>query len=261
MKYFDEYIKLIENGNIIVCNEIKLAINRIKRYKKQYIFKQEEADKRINFIENECSNTKGTHNKLKLALPQKVWLETVFGFYLEEQITKTNINKMEEYITYEERRLIHEVPIVVARGSGKTTLASAIAIVGLICDDEYGADIQCLAQTREQAGYLFNATIIMSSFENSLLYLLKESKILESTKNGLTYRNTNSIITIKTSNYEVLDGTNAHMNLFDEVQVYDEDFIKVVNDGSSRKRKNWMTFYITTNGTKRDSVFDKYYKI
>lgn len=74
MRYFDQYARLIVDGKIAVCQEVKLSIERVERYKREYIFKQEEADKRINFIENECSNTKGLNGKLKLALPQKVWL-------------------------------------------------------------------------------------------------------------------------------------------------------------------------------------------
>ena len=74
MRYFDQYCQLIDAGRIVVGVEVKMAIERVKRFKQQYIFKQEEADKRINFIENECSNTKGLNGKLKLALPQKVWL-------------------------------------------------------------------------------------------------------------------------------------------------------------------------------------------
>ncbi|MDT2705753.1 hypothetical protein [Enterococcus dispar] len=74
MRYFDQYVKLIEAGKVPICYEVGLAIERVQRFKKQYRFKQYEADKRIAFIENECSQTKGQSGNLKLALPQKVWL-------------------------------------------------------------------------------------------------------------------------------------------------------------------------------------------
>lgn len=259
MRYFDRYVKLVESKKVPVCYETELAIKRVQRFKQQYIFKQKEADKRINFIENECSQTKGQSGKLKLALPQKVWLEVAWGFYYDAEVTKTNPETLEEYQTTEERRLINEVPIIVPRGTGKTTLGSAIGEVGQIIDDEYGADIQLLAYSREQAGYLFNASRAMLANEDSLLHLMREAEILRSTKQGILYETTNSLMSIKTSDYESLDGTNSHYNIFDEVHTYDEDFIKVVNDGSRKKRKNWITWYISTNGTKRERVFDKYY--
>lgn len=261
MRYFDQYCKLIDAGKIPICEYTRLSIERVKRYKKQYSFKQNEADKRIKFIENECSNTKGLSGKLKLALPQKVWLETAWGFYHHVEVTKTNPDTLEEYKAVEERRLINQVPIIVPRGTGKTTLGAAIAEVGQIIDGEYGADIQMLAYNREQAGYLFNASRAMLTNEDSLLHLMRLSDTLRSTKQGILYESTNSLMSIKTSDYESLDGTNAHYNIFDEVHTYDEDFIKVVNDGSSRKRKNWMTWYISTNGTKREKLFDKYFNI
>jgi len=261
MKHFDEYAYLVQGKHIPVCREVKQAIKRVERFKKQYTFKQREADSRIAFIEKHCSNTKGLPDMLKLALPQKVWLETAWGFYHDVEVTKTDPDTMKTYKAKEERRLIHEVPLVVARGSGKTTMASAIALVGQIFDGEYGADVQCLAPTRKQAGYLYDASRAMARNENSLLNLLMRADQLANTKHGFLYRETNSLFTISTSEYDTLDGTNCHYNVFDEVQAYEDDFIKIVNDGSSRKRRNWISWYITTNGTKRDLTFDRYYKI
>ncbi|MCM0582785.1 terminase large subunit [Weissella diestrammenae] len=261
MRYFDKYVELIEKGDIVVGRAVKLAIKRVERFKEQYKFKQNEVDRRIKFIENETSQTKGGNGKLKLALPQKVWLEVAWGFYHDAEVTKVNPETMEEYQTVEERRLIHEIPVIMARGSGKTTLGSAIAMVGQIMDGEYGADVQLLAYNREQAGFLYNASRAMTSNENSLLHMMVLSGSLRSTKQGILYEPTNSLMNIKTSDYESLDGTNAHFNIFDEVHTYDDDFIKVVNDGSAKKRKNWQTWYLSTNGTKRERLFDRYFKI
>lgn len=210
MRYFEQYKKLIKAGEIPACKEIKLALKRVDYLKSKYDFYQKEADKRINFIENECSNTKGVKKLLELSLPQKVWLEVAFGFYKTEEITKTDPKTLKPYKIRERRRLIHQVPIVVARGTGKTTLGSAVANVGQIIDGEYGADIQCIAYTREQANYLYDASRTMNSYEGSLLYLLRETDQLRSTKQGMLYIPTNSRYQIKTADYETLDGTNAH---------------------------------------------------
>ena len=148
MRYFDKYTQLVYSGKIRVCGLTMKSIKRVERYKEQYIFKQEEADKRIEFIEEECSNTKGLAGKLRLALPQKVWLETTWGFYHTVEVTKTDPDTLEEYKDFEERRLIHEVPIIVPRGTGKTTLGSAIGEVGQIIEGkvvqikDYGAFVE-----------------------------------------------------------------------------------------------------------------------
>lgn len=250
----------MESGRIVVGRYVKLAINRVKRYKNEYKFYQDRVDKRIAFIENECSNTKAETGRLKLALVQKVWLEVAWGFYESVEIKKINIDTMDEYTETEERRLINEIPLIVSRGSGKTTLGSAIGTTMQIIDGEHGADVQLLAYNREQAGFLFEASRAMSLREDSLLFHLRDYDILTSTKQGMLFRPTNALMRIKTSDYESLDGTNAHCNIFDEVHTYDDDFIKIVNDGSRKKRKNWQTWYLTTSGTKRDGIFDKYFK-
>lgn len=260
-EYIESYVNLVESGKICACNEIKLAIKRVKRYLEEYKYKHNEVEKRIRFIENECSNTKGNNSKLRLALPQKFWLSVAWGFYHDVNVLKTDPNTMEQYVEKEERRLINEIPLIVSRASGKTTLASAIGMVGLIADNEYGSDVSCLAMTREQAGLLFNASRAMTSNEDTLLNLMKRANVLKSTKQGLLYTTTNSLMSIKTSEYDVLDGLNSHMVVFDEVHAYTEDFIGVVKDGSSRKRKNWQVWYISTNGTTRGMVFDTYLNI
>ena len=259
MRYFDRYKKLVENGEIKANRYIKLAIKRVERYKTQYKFYQRRANKRIKFIEKECCNTKGSTDLLKLALPQKVWLEVAWGFYEDVEVVKKDPDTMKDYTVIEERRLINQIPLVISRGNGKTTLGSAVGEAMQIIDGENGADIQLLAYDNNQANILYNASRAMTDNRSSLLYLLKRQDLLTSTKQGMLFKPTNSLMRVKTSDYNSLDGTNAHCNIFDEVHTYDDDFIKVVNDGSSKKRKNWQTWYLTTNGTKREKVFDKYF--
>src|SRR5215468_9005130 len=86
--FIDQYIKLVESGKLEACREQLLAIKRVKRYLGQYKYKHKEVEKRINFIENECSNTKGNSSKLKLALVQKYWLSIAWGFYHEVEVLK-----------------------------------------------------------------------------------------------------------------------------------------------------------------------------
>lgn len=260
MRYFDKYYALIDSWKVILCKETRLQIERINRFKKEYTFKQDEVDKRIGFIEEECSHTKGSNGKLKLSLPQKVWLESAWGFYYMEEVEKTDPDTLETYKVFEERRLTREVAIIVPRGTGKTTLGAAIGLVGQLIDGEYGADIQMLGYDRKQASYIYNAQRAMLTRTDSILYKLKQRNKLRSTKQGLLFTPTNALANISTSDYESLDGTNCHYNIFDEVHTYEDDFIKVTNDGSRTKRKNWMSWYISTQGTKREKTFDKYYE-
>ena len=247
MKYTFQYIDLINQHKIVVDKEILKLFELIRKRLKKYVFVQSEVDRRINFIQTQTANTKGSHNLLKLALAEKFWVENIYGFFIEY---KTPAN----YI-----RLTHQVPLVVSRGTGKTTLAATFSLIGMLMDNEYGADVQCFAKTKEQASQLFDTASAMINKEGTILRGLKDAGILKNYRNEIRYEPDNAIMKIKVSDYRKLDGTNSHYNVFDEVHSYTQDFIKIVNDGSAKKRKNWMSFYITTNGTVRGSVFDRYY--
>lgn len=248
MKWTFKYIEQINTGKIAVDKEILKVIELIRKRLKKYIFVQDEVDRRIDFVQKETANTKGSHDFLKLALPEKFWIENIYGFFIEYK-------SPEDYL-----RLTHQVPLVVSRGTGKTTLAATFALIGILLDNEYGADVQCFAKTKEQASQLFDTASAMINKEGTILRAYKERGLLNNYRNEIRFKPTNSIMKIKVSDYRKLDGTNSHYNVFDEVHSYTQDFIKIVNDGSSKKRKNWMSFYITTNGTVRGNVFDRYYE-
>lgn len=259
MKYTSEYVRLILEDKIVVCESVYKALLRIPEYLEKFEFKQDKVDNKINFIETETAQTKGSFAPLKLALVQKVWLEPVWGFYgyREQEIVNPETMEFEKKNVY--ARIIHEVPIIMGRGNGKTTLGSGIAITGLMVDNEYGADVQILANVKSQSNIAFEAVKTMIGRKGTKLKKLNDRGRLRSTRTGIKYEDTNSVMSVKASDYDTLDGTNAHYNIFDEVHAYDIDFIKVVNDGSKRKRLNWITWYLTTNGTKREAVFDTYY--
>lgn len=260
MRYFDVYKRKIDAGDIIVNKWIKLAIKRVDRFRRIYTFKQDEADRYIDFIENECSKTKGEEGKLKLALPQKVWIEVAFGFYSTDYYTVTDSETMREKKVLDTRRLTNEVPLLISRGSGKTTIAAAVGQAMQIIDGELGADIQLLAYDKKQAGFLRDAAVDMRSSKDSVIRKLWEADQLHSAREGVIFRPTNSRMSVVASNYDALDGSNCQLSIFDEVHTYSQDFIKVATDGSRKKRRNWMAWYPTTNGTKRGATFDIYLK-
>lgn len=243
LKYFTEYSDKIDKGEITVSKNIQLQIDRIKEMCEKHYVEYELGQRPILFIERFCHNTKGSKDLLKLHLSQKVWIEVAYSLYTH--------NSQGKY-----QRLIREVLIQVSRGSGKSTICSALALYNLIADHENGSEVYALASTREQANILFEASLAMSRVSPWL-----DERLHKSTGSKIKYDNTNSVFEIKTPDYNVLDGLNGHAVFFDEVHSYRDDgrIIKVVNDGGFRKRNNPMTWYITTNGTTRDCAYDKLY--
>ena len=108
-----------------------------------------------------CSTLKATSgdfaNKPLQLLPfQKKLLIDVFG----------NIDK-------NGKRIIREVFMLVGRKNGKSQVSAAIALYMLVMDDEYGAEIYCAANTKEQALMVFNAACEMVRTNKTLSKMLK----------------------------------------------------------------------------------------
>lgn len=260
-KYIHKYIEKINSGEIIVGDKIIKQFNKIDHYAENYYIDGENVDKKINFVENECHFTKGSNAKIKLSLFYKVIFELIFGIYKIENKIIENEETGEKTEVLIKTRVIHELPIIMARSNGKSFLTSLLALIFLMIEGEPGAEILVLATTKDQADIVYGGVKDMINLEETGLFKLKEKKLLKTTKSKISFIPTNSTLTIKAANYKTLDGTNSNLNIFDEVHAYTEDVIKIINDGSEKKRKNWLSVYISTNGNTRGKVFDKYYKI
>lgn len=238
-----EYANEINKGNIVIGYWLQLALNRIASFKNKYGFDPVVVNKRIEFIEKEASQVKGSNADFILALPQKVWIENWLGWQYKNDNGKVV-------------RLVNELPIIMARGSGKTSLAAALADSDLILSKEYGAEIIFIGNTTEQADEGYNASREMFKRDGKMLNKLWKKDMIRSTKNGVVFEARNAKIKKKALVYDSLDGLNTTLNIFDEVHAYKQDPISVVNDGSDTKRDEWTSIYISTNGVVRGLVMD-----
>lgn len=239
---FKSYYNKILNGEIIVSKSVRAQCDKILTYFDKYYVEPELAQRPILFIESKCHNHKGDKKLLKLFEVQKMWIEVAYAFYF-----------FDEQNTY--RRRIRELLIQVSRGSGKSTLCSALGLYQLMADFEEGQEIYVLASTNEQANILFDSSHTMVKNGEWL-----QERIHKAQGSKLRYDKTNSVYQIKTADYDSLDGLNGS-SFFDEIHSYKDDgrVIKIVTDGGFRKRKNPMSVYITTNGVVRGKAYDKLY--
>lgn len=281
MPYTDRYIQLINEGKIVVNFLMILILKRIVRYKGvkgyskknkkgySYHFNSKRTNYLIHFADNNFSMSKGENKKLKLALVQKVWLENIFGWDIEYNKEVVD-NEMRKRYVHKIHRLINELAIIMARGSAKTTFAMIVALLNIIVvgweDNVYGNDVYLIGNTKKQGDIGKNLSEDLISLPNTIPYMLRHNKnsgepILKATVEKISNQLTKSSIQTLAPVYENLDGLNGSISVFDEIHSYtDERLIPVVKKGASNKRDNWLALYISTNGTVRDSVFDKKYK-
>lgn len=281
MPYTDKYIELINKGKIVVNKNIIMVLKRIVRYKRtkfynkkkkysqSYHFNLKRSNALIYFADHNFSLSKGKNELLNLALVQKMWLENMFGWDKEYNKEIINVNLETKYI-HKITRLVNHFIIIVPRGTGKSTFAMVVAVTNIICigyeNGSYGNDVYIVANTMKQGNIDKDIAKDLITLPETIPYKLNHTKeggepILKNTIYEMNNQLSRSNLKVLAPVYETLDGLNGSLSVFDEIHSYtNENLITVVTDGAARKRDEWLALYISTNGTLRDSVFDKKFK-
>ncbi len=200
-------------------------------------FDIEKAYRPIEFIERFLVPTKGAYSKMEL-LPWQHFIEANLYGWISR---KTGYRRFREGI------------IIVGQGNGKSTMIAGNAAYGLTKDGERGAEVYCLANSREQARIIFNECSEQVKASPVL------SRHVRVTKQGIFYDKTASKFQPLATDSKNLDGRNVHMGVLDEIQEFrDYKLINVIK-GKIKKRKQPLIIYITTLGTVTDGPLMDYY--
>lgn len=202
-----------------------------------WIFDIDKAYRPINFIERFLVPTKGNYDKMRL-LPWQHFIEAnLYGWVSKE----TGLRRFREGL------------ILVGSGNGKSTLVTGNAAYGMSKDGERGAEVYCLANSKEQARIVFDECNTQVAASPLL------SKHFRITKAGILYEKTNSKFQPLATDSKNLDGRNVHMAIFDEIQEYrDYKLINVIK-AKCKKRRQPLIIYISTLGTVIDGPLMDYY--
>lgn len=200
-------------------------------------FSIERAYRPIEFIERFLTPTKSTYTRMEL-LPWQHFVEAnMYGW----------ISRKTGY------RRFREALVIVGQGNGKSTMIAGNAAYALTKDGERGAEVYCLANSKDQARIIFNECSAQVKNSRTL------SKHVRITKQGVFYDKTNSKFQPLASDSKNLDGRNVHMGVFDEIQEFrDYKLINVIK-GKIKKRKQPLIIYITTLGTVIDGPLMDFY--
>lgn len=239
-RYADDVIsgKIVAGKRIIQsCQRFMTELDQSGSSSYQWKFDITKAYRPIDFIEKFMRPTKGDYDKMRL-LPWQHFIEgNIYGW----------VDKRTE------KRRFREALILVGAGNGKSTLVTGNAAYGASKDGERGAEIYCLANSREQARIVFDEC--KAQIAGSPI-LAKHFKI---TRDGVYYEKTNSKIQPLASDYKNLDGRNVHIGIFDEIQEYrDYSLINVIK-AKTKKRRQPLIIYISTLGTVIDGPLMDYY--
>ena len=242
MNHIYDYYSQIKSGQVIVGKYIKQIYEYIIKglEDRQFFFNAKKAQKAVRFIEEFCHHCEGRDDLLILELWQKALVSIMFGIVDGADI-----------------RIFREVFVVIGRKNGKSLLASAIMAYMAYMDDEYGANLYCLAPKLEQAAKVFDAFYQMVQKDEELLALAKKRR------SDIRIEGTNTTIKPLAFNAKKSDGFNPHFTVCDEISSWSGDQglkqYEVMKSALGARQKP-LILSITTAGYLNDGIYDELIK-
>ena len=272
-KYYGMFREAVLRGEIAVCNEISLQMNRIdERIRNPGIYYDEDAvEGFILFCENELTLTDGSD--LHLLDTFKLWAEDIFGWYYFEKRSIFIPGEGQDLGHYEDRwikkRLVRKQYLIVARGGAKSMYASCIQNYFLSVDTSTTHQITT-APTMKQADEVMSPIRTAITRSRGPLYkFLTEGSIfnttgikanrtkLASTKKGIENFLTGSLLEVRPMTIDKLQGLRPKISTVDEWLSGDirEDVVGAIEQGAS-KLDDYLIIAISSEGTVRNSAGD-----
>lgn len=272
-KYYGQFRDAVIRGEIPVCKEISMEMNRIDDLiANPGIWYDEDAvEGFIQYCENELTLTDG--GDLNLLDSFKLWAEQIFGWYyfVERSVYKPNPDGHGgKYVKKSvKKRLINKQYLIVTRGAAKSMYASCLQSYFLNVDTSTTHQITT-APTMKQAeevmspirtsitrsrGPLFKF-LTDGSLQNTTGSKANRTK-LASTKKGVENFLTGSLLEIRPMSINKLQGLRPKFSTVDEWLSGDirEDVIGAIEQGAS-KLDDYLIVAISSEGTVRNGSGD-----
>lgn len=272
-KYYGEFRDAVMRGEIPVCNQISMEMNRIDGLiAHPGIFYDDKAvEGWIKFCEEEMTLTDGSDVHLLDSF--KLWGEQLFGWYyfVERMVYQPNPDGHGgKYVPKTiKKRLINKQYLIVGRGAAKSLYESFVQAYELVIDSSTTHQITT-APTMRQAeevmapirtaitrakGRLFKF-LTMGSLQNTTGNKLDRQK-LASTKAGIQNFTTGSLLEVRPMSIDKLQGLRTKVNTIDEwlSGALKEDVVGPLEQGSS-KLDDYMIIAVSSEGTVRNGVGD-----
>ncbi len=272
-KYYGMFREAVKRGEIPVCNEISLEMNRIDALIRdpQIYYDDEAVEGWISFCEEELTLTDG--EDLHMLDTFKLWGEQIFGWYyfVERSVYEPNSDGHGgHYVTKViKKRLVNKQYLIVARGAAKSMYAEMIQAYFLVVDTATTHQVTT-APTMKQAeevmspfrtaitrskGPLFSL-LTMGSMQNTTGSKANRP-MLASTKKGIENFLTGSYLEIRPMSKDKLQGLRCKITTIDEWLSGDtkEDIVSAIEQGAS-KINDYLIVLTSSEGTVRNGVGD-----
>lgn len=272
-RYYAEFRNKVLRGEIPVCREISMEMNRIDALvaDRNIWYDDEAVEGWIRYCEAELTLTDG--EPLVLLDSFKLWGEQVFGwyYYTTRSVYVKDGDGPDGH--FEQRRvlkrLIDKQYLIVARGAAKSMYASVIQNYFLNIDTSTTHQITT-APTMKLAEEVMSPIATAITRARGPLYKFltagsimatsgrpADRKLLSPTKKGIQNFLTNSILEIRPMTIDKLQSLRPKVCTVDEWLSGDtrEDVVEALEQGAS-KVEGWLIVATSSEGTVRNGVGD-----
>ena len=272
-KYYGRFREAVMRGEIPVCREISMEMNRIDALiaNPGVYYDPLAVEGYIKYCESELTLTDGSD--LKLLDSFKLWAEQLFGWYYFEDVTvfEPNPNGLGgQYVRHrKKKRLVHKQYIILGRGGAKSMYASTIQGYYLNIDTTTTYQITTAPTMKQAEEVMSPLRTAITRSRGPLFKFLTEGSIqnttgskkdrvkLASTKKGLENFLTGSLVEIRPMSINKLQGLRCKIATIDEWLSGDinEDVVGAIEQGAS-KVDDYLIIAISSEGTVRNGPGD-----
>ena len=272
-KYYADFREKVIRGDIPVCKEISLEMNRIDGLiaNRGVYYDDQAVDGFILFCENECTLTDGSD--LYLLDTFKLWAEQIFGWYyfVERSVYQPSTNNHGgRYVRKMiKKRLINKQYLIIARGAAKSMYLSLIQNYFLNVDISTTHQITTAPTMKQAEEVISPIRTAITRARGPLFQFLTEGSLqnttgskanrvkLASTKKGIENFLTGSLLEVRPMAIDKLQGLRPKIAGVDEWLSGDirEDVVGAIEQGAS-KLDDYLIIAVSSEGTVRNSSGD-----
>jgi len=227
------YARAVVAGKIVAGRLVRLACARhlddLKHAAERgLVWDQDEADRVVAFI---GQLTLPSGQPFRLEAPQAFIVGSLFGWHLSDGA-----------------RRFRTAYIEMGKGNGKTPMAAALGLVGLVADGKRSAEVYTAGVTRDQAHYLWNDALRMVEASPTL------RGRIDIGAHNLAVPATDSYMRPVSSEARSLDQKRVHMALVDEIHEHETPLVVEKMRAGTKGDDSALIVEITNSGYDRNSI-------
>lgn len=272
-KYYGMFREAVIAGEIPVCQEISMEMNRIDDLidNPMYYYDEDAIEGWVKYCEGELTLTDGSD--LFLLDTFKLWAEQVFGWYyfVERSVYERYEDKPGGHYVMKtiKKRLVNKQYLIIGRGAAKSVYDSCIQSYFANVDTSTTHQITTAPTMKQAEEVMSPLRTAIARARGPLFQFLTEGSLqnttgskanrakLASTKKGIENFLTNSLIEIRPMTIDKLQGLRCKIATIDEWLSGDvrEDVVGAIEQGAS-KVDDYLIVATSSEGTVRNGSGD-----